>query len=84
MESPIRRMRKKLSMTQPELALSLNISQGSVSKVENGLAQIPQRAIESLQEIYVDSDRVVELQKKFVNGKEAELRGRIRRSSYSK
>jgi len=78
MESPILTMRKKLSMTQPELALSLNVCQSSISKVENGLAQIPKRAIEILQEIYVDSDRVVELQKKFVNYKGCELRGRIR------
>jgi len=78
MESPILTMRKKLFMTQQELALSLNVCQSSISKVENGLVQIPERAIESLQEIYVDSGRVVELQKKFVNYKGRELRGRIR------
>jgi len=78
MESPIHKMRKKLSMTQPQLALSLNISQSSVSNIENGLAQIPQKAIEALREIYVDTDRLVELQKRFVNDKRSELRRRAR------
>lgn len=77
MKSPILEMRKRLGMTQHQLALALGISRTSISDIENGLSALPGRVIRALAELHVKTDELVALQNEFVELTRSELRRQI-------
>jgi len=77
MKSPILEMRKRLGISQHQLALALGISRTSISDIENGLSALPDRLIGALAELHVKTDDLVALQNGFVEHTRAEVRRQI-------
>lgn len=70
-------MRKKLGMTQHQLALAFGVSRTSISDMENGLSALSGRLIRALAELHVKTDELVALQNAFMEHTRSELRRQI-------
>jgi len=69
MQSPIRKIRSKLSMTQHQMALALGISQSHVSHIELGYVCLSKHVVKELSKLNFDKKKLVSLQQKFVEYK---------------
>lgn len=78
MESPIREMRKQLSMSEGKFAVGLGVSQATLSSIENGLTDIPAAMRRSLRSLNVDVKEVVRLQRTFMACTKGAIREEIR------
>jgi len=72
MESPIRRIRKKLSLSQYQFSLALGISQSLLSQIESGYISLSKGVVKALSQFDFDTKKLVSLQQKFVERRRSE------------
>ena len=58
MESPIRRLRMDLNMTQEQLAVMAGLTQSCISNVERGIVDLPERLVAALSSISQDIEDI--------------------------
>jgi len=73
MESPLKTLRKKLGITQPQLARLAGVSQSQISEVENGMIEIRGKLLSYLQNTGKDILNIKDQQKEFMSYVAAKL-----------
>lgn len=66
MKSPLASVRQRLELTQAQLAMLSGVSPGAVQFAESGATAIPQRIVETLKGLGVDTEQLQQQHEKFV------------------
>ena len=80
-ESPIEKWRKKLGLTQAELAELSGASQGHISQVENATAEIGDKLEEFLTNVGKSANDALKNQKEFMELNRKDLLAKIKQQA---
>lgn len=80
-ESPTKRIRQKLQLTQTQFATAVGVSKGYMSEVETGIAPLSEKIRIFLQELYIDVEAVEEKHRAYMELKRRQYRAEAIRSA---
>jgi len=81
-ESPIKRLRKKLDLSQSEFARLVGVSQSHISEIECGISRIDEKVENFLYQLSsINTDEIKEEQLEFIEYSQQKLSEKIREMS---
>ena len=80
-ESPTKRIRQKLQLTQTQFATAAGVSKGYMSEVETGIAPLSEKIKIFLQELFVDVEAVEGKHRAYMEFKRRQYRAEAIRSA---
>lgn len=72
--SPVKQIRKKLRLSQTQLAAAIGVSKGHMSEVEAGIASLDEKLKLFLEKLSIDVETVEEKHKAFMSYKRQQYR----------
>ena len=73
MDNPLTQIRERLGLKKEDLALLLNISLPTLSRIETGIARIPEKSYKGLQQLGLDPEKIMADQLKYIEHKKREI-----------
>jgi len=80
-ESPTKRIRQKLQLTQTQFATAAGVSKGYMSEVETGIAPLSEKIKIFLQELFIDVEAVEEKHRDYMEFRRRQYRAEAIRSA---
>lgn len=81
MDSPLKKLRETLELSEQELATLAGVSQGHVSNVERGIADLGDKLEVFLTKIKADVTKIINCHKLFMEARRKEMQSKLQRSN---